>query len=258
MTTALSPIIVSRLEKAATDNGFDQELEREGAWLVFVSTQCPLRVWLGAFGDAVFSAAFSQQNVARALGEYGTPMAAPLPKGAVASRAVPDVPALHRLLRRAFQLSKALPNELLHTYEKQVAALPKTTEAERLVVQRVGQNLFRDGLLDLWEGRCAVTGLAVPELLRASHIKPWADCETDAERLDVYNGILLAPHLDAAFDRGFITVADDGTIVMSDALNGAARTTLGLDQPLRVRELTEGHRRYLPWHREQVFKKRSA
>jgi len=62
-------------------------------------------------------------------------------------------------------------------------------------------------LLDLWEGRCAVTGLAVPELLRASHIKPWADCETDAERLDVYNGFLLAPHLDAAFDLGFITVA---------------------------------------------------
>lgn len=116
---------------------------------------------------------------------------------------VPDVPALHRLLRRAFQLSKALPNELLHTFEKQVASLPKTTEAERLIVQRVGQNLFRDGLLDLWEGRCAVTELSVHALLRASHIKPWADCETDAERLDVYNGILLAPHLDAAFDRGF-------------------------------------------------------
>ncbi|MBK8265335.1 MAG: HNH endonuclease [Nannocystis sp.] len=98
--------------------------------------------------------------------------------------------------------------ELLHTFEKQVAALPKSTEAERLVVQRVGQGLFRDGLLELWEGRCVVTGLAVPALLRASHIKPWADCESDAERLDVHNGLLLAPHLDAAFDRGFITDDD--------------------------------------------------
>jgi putative restriction endonuclease len=255
VTTALSPILVSRLEKAATDNGFDQELERERDWLVFASTQCPLRVWLGAFGDAVFLAAFSQQNVARALGEYGIPMAAPRPKGAVAGRTVPDVPALHRLLRRAFQLSKALPNELLHTFEKQVAALPKTTEAECLVVQRVGQNLFREALLDLWEGRCAVTGLAVPALLRASHIKPWADCDTDAERLDVYNGILLAPHLDAAFDRGFITIADDETIVVSDALDGAARTTLGLDRPLRVHGLAESHRGYLPWHRDRVFNK---
>lgn len=250
---ALSPIVVSRLEKVAADNGFDHELKREGDWLVFASTQCPLRVWLGGSGDAIFLAAFSQQNVADALGEYGTPMAEPIPEAAVAGRAVPDVPALHRLLRRAVQLSKTLPNELLHTFEMQVAMLPKTTEAERLLVQRVGQNLFREGLLDLWEGRCAVTGLAVPALLRASHIKPWADCETDAERLDVYNGILLAPHLDAAFDRGFITVADDGMVIVSDALDANARPTLGLDRPLRVRGLVDGHHAYLPWHRDRVF-----
>ncbi len=254
MTTALSPVIASRLEKAATDNGFDQELPREGDWLGFASTQCPLRVWLGTFGDAVFLATFSQQNVARALGEYGTPMAAPLPKGALGGRTVTDIPSLHRLLRRAFQLSKTLPDELLHSFEKQTATLPRTTEAERLVVQRVGQDLFRHGLLEYWEGRCAITGLAVPELLRASHIKPWADCSNDAERLDVYNGILLAPHLDAAFDRGFITVADNGAIVVSDVLDTDARAILGLEQPLRVRALHDGHRPYLPWHRERVFR----
>lgn len=253
MTASLSPILISRLEKAATDNGFDQDIGREGDWLVFASTQCPLRVWLGAFGGAVLLVAFSQQNVARALGDYGTPTAAPLPKDAVAGRTVPDVPALHRLLRRAVQLSKALPNELLRTFETQVAMLPRTTEAERLVVQRVGQDVFRNGLLDFWEGRCAVTGLVVTDLLRASHIKPWADCETDAERLDVYNGILLGPHLDATFDRGFITVADDGAILVSNSLDAAARSTLGLDRPLRVRGLTDGHRAYLRWHREHVF-----
>ena len=253
MTTALSPILVSRLEKVATDNGFDQVLEPEGDWLVVASTQCPLRVWLGTFGEAVFLAAFSQQNVARALGDYGTPMAASVPKGAAGGRTVPDVPTLHRVLRRAFQLSKALPNELLHTYVKKIAALPKSTEAERFVVQRVGQSLFRDGLLELWEGRCAVTGLAVSALLRASHIKPWAACDTDAERLDVYNGILLAPHLDAAFDQGFITVANDGAIIVSNALDADARTVLGLDRPLSIRGITDGHSSYLPWHRQRVF-----
>lgn len=253
-----SPLTLTRIEKAATDNGFDRALTPEGDWLVFVSTQCPLRVWLGTFGDAIFLAAFSQQNVARALGDYGTPMAAPMPRGAAGGRTVPTVAALHRLLRRAFQLSKALPNELLHTFEKQVAALPRATEAERLVVQRIGQSLFRDGLLDFWEGRCAVTGLAVPALLRASHIKPWADCETDAERLDVYNGILLAPHLDAAFDRGFITVTDDGLLVVSDALDTNARAVLGLDRPLRVRALADAHRSYLPWHRDRVFNRTVA
>lgn len=253
MKTALSPILISRLEKAATDNGFDQVQYTGGDWLVFASTQCPLRVWLGALGDATFLVAFSQQNVSRALGEYDTSIDVPAPEGASGMRTVPNVPALHRLLRRAFQLSKALPNELLHTFERHTAALPRTTEAERLVVQRVGQNLFREGLLDLWEGQCAVTGLAIPELLRASHIKPWADCETDAERLDVYNGLLLAPHLDAAFDKGFITVQDDGAIVVGDNLHAGARVILGLDQPLRVHGLTDSHRAYLPWHRGRVF-----
>jgi hypothetical protein len=258
VTTALSPVIASRLEKAAVDNGFDQELPRDGDWLGFASTQCPLRVWLGTFGDAVFLATFSQQNVARALGDHGTPMAAPLPKGALGGRTVTDIPSLHRLLRRAFQLGKTLPDELLHSFEKQAAGLPRTTEAERLVVQRVGQDLFRHGLLEYWEGRCAITGLAVPELLRASHIKPWADCASDAERLDIWNGLLLAPHLDAAFDRGFITVADDGSLLVSPRLAADARALLGLDAPPRVAGITDGHRAYLPWHRERVFRGRPA
>lgn len=254
VTSTLSPIIVSRLEKVATDNGFDQELERECGWLVFASTQCPLRVWLGEFGDAVFLAAFSQQNVAHALGEYGTPMAAPLAKDAVAGRTVPDVPMLHGLLRRAFQHTKALPNELLHTFEKKVASLPKTTEAERLVVQRVGQNLFRDGLLDLWEGRCAVTGPPCRSFSERATSSPGPTARPTPSGSTSTTASCSPPHLDAAFDRGFITVADDCIIVVSDALDGAARATLGLDQPLRVGGLAESHRMYLPWHRERVFR----
>lgn len=258
MITSLSPVTITRLEKAAVDNGFDQELLRRGDWLCFASTQAPLRIWLSTFGEALFIAAFSQLHVARALGEYGTPMALPLPPGAVAGRTVIDIPALHHLVRRAFQLSKTLPDELLHVYEKQIATLPRTTEAERLVIQRVGQDIFRAGLLEYWEGRCAITGLTVAPLLRASHIKPWADCATDAERLDVFNGILLAPHLDAAFDRGFITVNDDGCVIVSQQLSSTDRQALGVSVPQRVPGLVDGHRHYLPWHRSHVFKETSG
>jgi hypothetical protein len=62
--------------------------------------------------------------------------------------------------------------------------------------------------MDYWGGRRAITGCAEPLLLRGSHIKPWTQCETDAERLDVYNGLLLAAHLDAAFDAGLIDFDD--------------------------------------------------
>jgi hypothetical protein len=239
------------LEKLAVDNGFDRELPREGEWLAFASTQSPLRIWLSAPGEAMFLAAFSQSNVAAAL-DIGIAASPPLPMAA--ARIVTSLPELHRLVRRAFQLSNALPHELLRAFEKQTAGLPRSTEVERLVVQRVGQEVFRKGLLEYWEGRGAVTGLAVPELLRASHIKPWADCANDAERLDVFNGLLLAPHLDAAFDCGFITLADDGAIVVSEGLGETARRLLGLTGGQSVHTLAPGHRVYLQWHRERVFR----
>ncbi len=121
---ALSPIIISRLEKGATDNGFDREIGRDDHWLSFASTQCPLQVWLGTYGDSAIVAAFSQHNVADATAEYGTAMAAALPDGAAGGRVVQNLSVLHRLLRRAFQLSRALPNELLHNFENRVALLP--------------------------------------------------------------------------------------------------------------------------------------
>lgn len=251
---SLSAANITRLEKAATDNGFDLERGREGDWLIFDSSHASLRIWLTALGESLFLLALSRVDVFDALAPLGVPFTNPLPKSAVAARSASDVPSLHRLVRRAFQLGRALPDEPLKVFLDKTAQMPRSTEAERLVVQRVGQEVFRDRLLDYWEGRCAVTGLAVPELLRASHIKPWADCETDAERLDVFNGILLAPQLDAAFDRGFITVGDDGNVLVAGALGQDARVVLGVEHPLRIRGLADGHRRYLPWHRERVFK----
>lgn len=249
----LSPAIVTRLEKAATDNGCDLELPREGEWLSFASTQAPLRLWLSA-SEGRLVAALGQSNVARALSDQGVPFTGLLPSAATAARAVLDIPALHQFVRRAFQLSRTLPHELLHVFEKQVTGLPRTTEAERLVVQRVGQDVFRSGLLDYWDGRCAITGLAIPALLRASHIKPWAACAIDAERLDVFNGLLLAPNLDAAFDGGLLTLAGDGAVIVSPKLDADARRLLGLDTPLRARSLTAAHGPYLAWHRERVYR----
>jgi hypothetical protein len=248
----ISPLTLTRLEKLAIDNGFDLELPRDGEWLHFASSRAPLLLWLTTFGDAIFVAAFSQLKVARAI-EHGIPMSSPLPTGAVAGRTAPDIPQLHRIVRRAFQLSRTLPDELLHAFEAQTRTLPRATEIERQTIQRVGQDMFRAGLLDYWEGRCAVTGLAIPELLRASHIKPWARCDTDAERLDVFNGLLLAPNLDAAFDRGLVTFGDDGHIAVSAGLSSDAIVALGLAPGLRLRAVAAGHRLFLAWHREHLF-----
>lgn len=249
----LTSATATLLEKVAVDNGFDRELPAAGDWLSFASTHSPLQIWLTALGDSLFLVALSMENVARALADHGTAFSNPLPPGAVAARGLPELPALHRALRRAFQLSRSLPNEILRTFEEQTATLPRSTEVERLVVQRVGQSLFREGLLDYWDGRCAVTGLEVRTLLRASHIKPWSVCANDAERLDVFNGLLLAPQLDAAFDCGLISVSDEGQILVSGRLTSESREILGLAAASRIRRLTDRHRHYLPWHRGKVF-----
>jgi hypothetical protein len=167
---------------------------------------------------------------------------------------------LGRLLRRAAELAMALPNHAADQYAAEVAKIeaepPSTTEALRLTKQRVGQNLFRQALIDYWGGACAVTGLYLSELLRASHAKPWADCATDAERLDVFNGFLLSAQLDALFDSGLITFDDQGLLHPSAKLTTVHRLLLGLtdDPPLHLRWISPDHLSYLAWHRIHVFK----
>ena len=116
-----------------------------------------------------------------------------------------------KAIRRAAALIRALPDTPLATYREKTRAMPESTEVERVAKQRVGQDIFRASLEDYWSGRCPITGISDRALLRASHTKPWADCETDEERLDVYNGFLLAAHVDAAFDAALMTIDPDGS-----------------------------------------------
>jgi hypothetical protein len=76
-----------------------------------------------------------------------------------------------------YKLAASLPDAPLSRFIKETAILPQTTEAERLVVQRIGQSVFRDALIDYWTGCCPLTGITTRELLRASHIIPWSECD---------------------------------------------------------------------------------
>lgn len=124
------------------------------------------------------------------------------------------------------------------------------TERAALIQARVGQGTFRAQLLALWDGRCAVTGCAISEILRASHILPWAG-STNAQRLDPRNGLPLAAHLDALFDRGLISFGDDGAMIISSVLR-EGENVWGLGDKLR-QVPDEKTRDYLTRHRERVF-----
>ncbi len=102
--------------------------------------------------------------------------------------------------------------------------------------------------MEYWGGRCPITGITDPALLRASHIVPWAECD-DAQRLDVHNGLLLSALWDAAFDTGLVSFADDGAALASPQLSAEARTALGITSAPRVPTLREAHRANLAAHR---------
>jgi putative restriction endonuclease len=140
--------------------------------------------------------------------------------------AADDTLALQVLSERIFQLSKSLPTRPLDVFRDRLKQKPNTTEVERLVRQRVGQDVFREALEFYWQGRCPITGISDRALLRASHILPWAMCDNDEQRLDVYNGILLTAHVDVAFDAALMTFDLNGKPLLSDLLSQQARALL--------------------------------
>ena len=128
-----------------------------------------------------------------------------------------------------------------------------STETTSKAIQRRGQERFRTSLKCYWRNACAVTGLANPSLLIASHIKPWNKANNE-ERLDPFNGLLLCPNLDAAFDSGLISFKDDGRLLISNQLNPEDQAALGVDSAASLRFIDERHQQYLWYHRNHVFK----
>lgn len=253
-----SPIARNVLDMALRNNGYHIAVEAPEGWLGADATFAPGRCFVSYVADSRDRAivAPSLPQVAHAFAEEGHPQSSgvPLPPGASAAFTV-LVDVLPGAVRRIFELSRSLPTAPLDRFLDKVRALPRTTEAERLVIERVGQDIFRDALMDLWWHRCAVTGLDQAELLRASHMKPWGKCESDAERLDPMNGLLLAAHWDAAFDRGLVTFVDDGTPLLSSRLSPSARTLLvpAASPGPRLTNLRAAHLPYLRHHRDYVW-----
>ena len=131
----------------------------------------------------------------------------------------------------------------------------QVTEVKRTVNQRIGQLQFRNEVIKL-EGACPITGVASPAFLRASHIKPWRVCETAEERLDPYNGLALAPHIDQLFDQGYITFDLNGSLILSDECPPMIPIQWGFEEKISqsLIEVTSKRSKYINYHNRHVFK----
>ena len=130
------------------------------------------------------------------------------------------------------------------------------TERRQLIQARIGQGRFRDAVRNV-EPTCRVTGIDDDAFLIASHIKPWSKSD-NGERLDGWNGLMLARHVDHLFDSGHITFEDDGRLRWGASVSTAVRSALGLDKVTTARPLKESQVKYMRYHRENVFGRRQG
>ena len=242
-------------EKAGRENGFEYVVERSSHKLVLGSAYHPIRVFISHGENAnswnlCFDSPFLSNELSRNFpdieedGNYN----------------IWSLQLLAAFLRRASELARSMPETSISRYQKEIQnALDtepdiKGTEREALIRQRIGQDIYRQALIDYWGGCCALSGIDIPEILRASHAKAWSECETDAERLDVYNGFLFRADIDALFDRHLITFANDGCLIPSPRLTDYQLRALNLDGNHYLTHISPQHLPYLTWHRQRLVK----
>jgi putative restriction endonuclease len=128
------------------------------------------------------------------------------------------------------------------------------TEREALVRARRGQGTFRENV-SVVEHACRITRVSNPAYLVASHIKPWRHAKND-ERLSKNNGLMLAPHADFLFDRGFVSFGD-GRLLISDVADPNSLLKLGVDpeRELEVGSFNDQQEQFLEFHRREIFRK---
>lgn len=236
-------------DKLAFQNGFRRSHGETDGWRRYGSTTAQGSIWLAYDTGGTWILALDHPGVIAELDLAPETIVGP----GIARFRFTDLGALYDIIPRIYDLGTALPDAPLQDFLYQTANLPSSTEAERMVIQRVGQNIFRERLITYWSGRCPLTGITDLELLRASHIKPWKLCESDAERLDVHNGLLLSALWDAAFDRFLVSFNDDGSPIFSPALSEPAISALKKGMTNEKIALVNQHREKLQWHRKALF-----
>jgi len=125
-------------------------------------------------------------------------------------------------------------------------------ERKAVIKVRVNQGEFRKALMNKYN-HCCLCSVSNPELLTASHIKPWAN-STKEEKTNPNNGLLLCPNHDRLFDKGFISFDERGKVLISQELSEVDRTFMNVN-PNTMLVMNDAMKSFMTYHRNNVFKK---
>lgn len=127
------------------------------------------------------------------------------------------------------------------------------TDIEKIVKTRVSQGSFRRLLL-LERHQCNLCDISTTSVLRASHIKEWAESSRE-ERIDADNGLLLCANHDALFDRHLISFEPDtGNICISASIDSEQREALDLSDSFNL-SMSDRMKSYMHIHYKKFLEK---
>jgi putative restriction endonuclease len=163
-----------------------------------------------------------------------------------------------------FESERILANLEKQTLESKFAEILSGTEnlkgetKVREVKTRINQNAFRQIVLANYSGKCAITGIDIPDLLIASHIIPWS--KNEKERLNPENGICLSPLYDKAFDKGLISINTDYKVILSPEIKYRTTKSFYYDyfgkidgKPIQLPQKYLPRKEFLEWHKKVLF-----
>ena len=158
---------------------------------------------------------------------------------------------LYNLTKQEFEVILDIADIKLESINIDVLPEDSSAETETLAVgkRRIGQGKYRKDVIQLWEGKCAITGSSIQELLIASHIVPWKD-SSSIEKTDEHNSVLLSALYDKLFDRYFISFDDNGKILVSRTINLKEKASLSITGTEMIEIKSDRMLNYLRKHRK--------
>ena len=149
-------------------------------------------------------------------------------------------------------LDFAAPNdEITEVGEIKMRTDIGATQITQIINSRRGQGVFKANVR-LIENACRVTKVTNPKHLIASHIKPWSK-SNDLEKLSGFNGLLLAPHVDHLFDKGFISFKENGNLILSTYLDAAVIDQWRIEKNINVGSFREEQQQFLEYHSDVIL-----
>ena len=150
-------------------------------------------------------------------------------------------------------------NDIKNSFKRKIHRDISVEEKDKYIESTINirnpgiQRRFRNELLDVFDGKCALCDINDKRLLIASHIIPYSKCINKSDLYESYNGLLLCTIHDALFDKHLITFLESGKIRISKSLDKSLYSFFNINNEMILKEkyLTEQRKKTLMIHNKE-------